>query len=165
MNDLSRDAVVRLWDDHGAALVLYAQQLCDTPEDIVQEAFLLLVRQGGVLENPVGWLYRVVRNRALNAARTSDRRARREAEIAAHADGWFEAASDDKFDAAEATVALQSLSMDQREVVVARLWGGHSFEQVSQLTGMSLSTVYRCYQRGIAALREMLGTPCRGKKN
>ena len=37
------------------------------PEDVVQEAFLLLVRQVVAPDNPVGWMYRVVRNRAINA--------------------------------------------------------------------------------------------------
>ena len=64
MDSLSREVVIRLWDEHGDALVLYARQFCETPEDVVQEAFLLLARQDTAVENPVGWMYRVVRNRA-----------------------------------------------------------------------------------------------------
>ena len=62
-----------------------------TPEDVVQEAFLLLVRQAVAPENPTGWLYRVVRNRAINAGRSQGRRARREAAVAARGEPWFEA--------------------------------------------------------------------------
>ena len=65
MGILSPEAVTRLWDQHSAALVLYARQWCDAPEDVVQEAFLLLVRQNAAPDNPGGWLYRVVRNRAI----------------------------------------------------------------------------------------------------
>ena len=36
----------RLIDAHAAPLVLYARLWCDAPEDVVQEAFLKLVRQG-----------------------------------------------------------------------------------------------------------------------
>jgi RNA polymerase sigma factor (sigma-70 family) len=157
---LRPETVVRLWDEHGPALVLYAQQLCDAPEDVVQEAFLLLVRQGRALENPVGWLYRVVRNRALNAARSRSRKSRREAVAAARHEPWFETAAGEGLDAAEASAALKQLPTDQREVIVARLWGGLSFEEVSRLQGASLSTVYRCYQRGLAALRERIGESC-----
>jgi len=83
MGNLDPETVVRLWDEHAAPLTLYARQWCEQPEDVVQEAFLLLVRQAVAPENPVGWLYRVVRNRAINAARSRDRRTRRETEAAA----------------------------------------------------------------------------------
>ncbi len=156
MDRLSRETVVRLWDEHGDALVLYARQFCDAPEDVVQEAFLRLTQQTLVLENPVGWLYRVVRNRALNAARGRQRQSRRESGAAARSEPWFDWAAEDRLDAAEATAALEGLPMNQREVIVARLWGGLSFEEIARLQGASLSTVYRCYQRGLAALRERL---------
>jgi RNA polymerase sigma factor (sigma-70 family) len=159
MGGLGRDAVVRLWDAYGAALVLYARQFCGQPEDVVQEAFLLLVRSGESPDNPIGWLYRVVRHRAINAARTRDRQVSRET-AAARSESWFNTAIDDQIDAAEATAGLKQLPLEQREVIVARLWGGLSFEEIATLCGMSLSTTYRCYQRGLAALRERLGVPC-----
>ena len=70
--------VARLIDGHAAALVLYARQWCDAPEDVVQEAFFKLVRQGRPPEDPVAWLYCVVRHGALDAAKTARRRQRRE---------------------------------------------------------------------------------------
>lgn len=164
MKLLDRHTIVRLWDEHGAALVLYAQQLCDTPEDVVQEAFLLLVRQGVAPENPVAWLYRVVRTRSFNVARTRGRVARREAAAAAQRQPWFEASVGDALDAAKAATVLQELPTDQREAIVARLWGGLSFEEIAQLQETSLSTVYRSYQRGLAALRERLGVACPKKR-
>ena len=75
----------------------------------MQEAFLLLVRQGVAPDNPVGWMYRVVRNRAINAARTRGRRRRREAATAARGEPWFERADGDRLDAAAATDALKHL--------------------------------------------------------
>ena len=57
------------------------------------------------------------------------------------------------------------LPADQREIIVARLWGGLSFEEIAQLAGESTSTVYRCYQRGLTALRERLGVSCLGTKS
>ena len=160
MAGISAEAVTRLWDEHGAALVLYAQQWCDAPEDVVQEAFLVLVRQVRAPENPVGWIYRVVRNRAMNAARARGRKARRETVVAHRGEPWFEPAPSDRLDAAEATEALGHLPLDEREVIVARLWGGLGFEQIAGLTGRSLATVYRTFQRGLAALRERLGVRC-----
>ena len=165
MSILSPQAVTRLWDEYRNALALYARQWCDGPEDVVQEAFLLLVRQGVAPENPVGWLYRVVRNRAINAARSRGRQSRRETAAAARGEPWFEPAEGERLDAVAATDALKHLPIEQREVIVARLWGGLSFEEIARLSEMSLSKVYRSYQRGLAALRERLDASCSGKKS
>jgi RNA polymerase sigma factor (sigma-70 family) len=159
MGILSPEVVTRLWDEQGAALVLYARQWCDAPEDVVQDAFLLLVRQAVAPDNPVGWLYRVVRNGAINAARSRGRRSRREAAVAARGEPWFEATTEQHLDAAAATKALQQLPIAEREAIVARLWGGLSFDEIARLSGSSIATAHRCYRRGLAALRERL-EPC-----
>ncbi len=59
----------RLLDEHGAALALYASQWTDSADDCVQEALVELARQRQAPDHIVAWLYRVVKNRALNAAR------------------------------------------------------------------------------------------------
>ena len=164
MAGISPEGISRLWAEHNAALVLYAQQWCDTPEDVVQQVFLLLVQQTTAPDNPVGWLYRVVRNRAMDASRSSRRKSHRETTVAHRGEPWFETAAGERLDAAAATEALKRLPADQRVVIVARLWGGLSFEEIAQLAGGSTRTVYRCYQRGLAALRERLGVSCRATK-
>ncbi len=164
MGNLAPEAVTRLWDEHGAALTLYARQWCDAPEDVVQETFLLLVRQSPAPENPVGWLYRVVRNRAINAARSRGRRSRRENAVAARGEPWFFSTEGDRLDAIAATEALEQLPIEQREAIVARVWGGLSFDEIAAVCGDSLSTVYRRYQAGLSALRERLGESCLAKK-
>jgi RNA polymerase sigma-70 factor (ECF subfamily) len=153
----------RLLDEHGAALVLYARQWCETPEDVVQEAFLALVRQAVLPENLVAWLYRVVRNGALSASRSSGRRSKREAAVAHAAEPWFEPREGERLDAAEATRALEHLPIEQRETIVARLWGGLSFDEIAALSGSPKSTVHRWYERGLATLRERLAV-CPEKK-
>lgn len=160
MGVISPETVTWLWDQHGPSLVLFARQWCDWPEDVVQEAFLLLVRQAVAPDNPIGWMYQVVRNRAINAGRSRRRRSQREAAVAAAAQPWFETAAGDRLDAAAATEALRQLPDHEREAIVARLWGGLSFEEIARVSGTSLSSVYRCYRRGLAALRERLGEPC-----
>ncbi|MEN6496003.1 MAG: sigma-70 family RNA polymerase sigma factor [Thermoguttaceae bacterium] len=149
----------RLLRERGPALVLYAQQWCRNPEDVVQEAFLQLVEEPAEPANVVAWLYRVVRHRALNASRSAARRTRRESAAALPGEAWFEP-SQDPLVADEASAALRQLPLEQREVIVARLWGGLSFEEVAEVTGLSLSTAYRRYQAGIEALRERLGVEC-----
>jgi RNA polymerase sigma factor (sigma-70 family) len=160
MTAVGPELLTRLLDEHGAALVLYAQQWCDMPEDVVQEALLRLVRQSKVPENVVGWMYRVVRNGALSASRSARRRGRREAAAAHRGEPWFSPSQGGRLDAETATAALKQLSIEQRETIVARLWGGLTLEQIAALTGSSTSTVHRRYQSGLAALRERLGVAC-----
>jgi RNA polymerase sigma-70 factor (ECF subfamily) len=150
----------RLVDEHAAALALYARQWSTAPEDIVQEAFLKLVAQRQPPQNPVAWLYRVVRNAALSATRSEKRRQRRETLAATRASSWFIASEGTGLDAETATVALAALPIEQREAIVAHLWGGLTFEQIADLAGTSASTAHRWYVAGLAALRERLGIPC-----
>jgi DNA-directed RNA polymerase specialized sigma24 family protein len=51
------------------------------------------------------------------------------------------------------------LPLEQREVVVARIWGGLTFEELAHLVGCSLPTAHRRYQAGLVALRERLKGP------
>src|SRR3954469_4416789 len=79
----------RLLDEHSAALVLYAQQWCGSPEDVVQEVFIRLMQQRPLPNNVSGWLYRAVRNGAISASRAAARRVRHEATAAGNREPWF----------------------------------------------------------------------------
>jgi RNA polymerase sigma-70 factor (ECF subfamily) len=159
------DVLGRLIDRHAAALELFARQWCDSAEDVVQEAFVKLSGQRRLPDNPAGWLFRVVRNGAINAATAARRRRRHEAHVASEAPAWLEsgAAADRsaQVDPEAAEAALRALPIEQREVIVAHLWGGLTFEQIAGVAGCSSSTAHRLYQSGLSALREKLGVPCR----
>jgi RNA polymerase sigma-70 factor (ECF subfamily) len=146
-------------DRYGPPLLLYARQWCDAPEDVVQEAFLKLVSLRQPPRNIVPWLYRVVRNAALDTRKAARRRQRREL-AAARSIPWFVEPEMNGLDAAAAVAALQRLPPEEREVIVARLWGGLSFEEIAEVSGCSASTAFRRYSAGLDALRRDLGVPC-----
>jgi RNA polymerase sigma factor (sigma-70 family) len=156
---MSPTDLARLIDAHAASLVLFARQWCDAPEDTVQEAFLKLVRQGRAPEDAVAWLYRVVRNGALDAAKRERRRRRRES-LAARPVRWFVEPEVDGLDAETAVAALRRLPVEQREVIVARHWGGLGFEQIAAVVGCSASTAFRRYGAGVDNLRMQMGVIC-----
>ena len=149
----------RLIDAHAAPLVLYARQWCDEPEDVVQDAFLKLGRQHRSPQDAVAWLYRVVRNGALDAAKLARRRQQRES-AAARPVRWFVEPEVDGLDAESAVAALERLVLEQREVIVARHWGGLSFEQIAEVVGCSASSAFRRYTAGVEELRKQLGVIC-----
>jgi RNA polymerase sigma-70 factor (ECF subfamily) len=157
MDGLGPELLGRLLDEHGDALTLYARGWCEAPEDVVQDALVQLMRQPRLPERVVPWLYRVVRNGAISASRAAGRRRRHEALAGRRDEIWFVLAPGERLDAVAATRALQELSEEQRETIVARLWGGLTFEDIAELTGASSSTAHRRYEAGLAALRERLG--------
>lgn len=148
------ELLARLLDEHAAALALYARQWSSSPEDIVQEALLQLMRESEAPANPVGWIYRVTRNLAISAARGHSRRARHERRAGTAQESWFESDPASKIDGATVTEMLSALPLEQREAIVLRVWGGLGFEQIAEMTSVSTSTAHRRYEAGLQTLRE-----------
>src|SRR5215468_2028397 len=104
------EALGELVDRYAAALVLYARQWCASPEDVVQTAFLKLVSIRTPPDNLLPWLYRVVRNGAIDASRAARRRHRYETAAADSAPKWFSPSYDPTgLDARAAASALAEL--------------------------------------------------------
>jgi RNA polymerase sigma-70 factor (ECF subfamily) len=137
-------------------LVLFARQFCASPEDVVQEAFVQFARQRCIPDQPVAWLYRVVRNGAVSAARGEQRRRKHEAVAAQRKVAWFVPAEAARLDAETAADALRDLPLAEREIIVAHLWGGLTFQQIGELVGHSAATAYRRYEAGLNVLRTRL---------
>ena len=157
---ITPELLTTLMDRHAAGLVLFARQWCAAPEDVVQAAFLKLARAGTPPDSLLPWLYRVVRHGAIDAGRADRRRRQHEAHAAERAPCWFTPPDDPTgLDAQAAAEALQSVPLEFREVVVAHLWGGLTFEQIAATVGGSASTAHRRYAAGIDLLRERLQVP------
>jgi RNA polymerase sigma-70 factor (ECF subfamily) len=156
--------LAELVDQYGAALVLYARQWCDCPEDVVQTALLKLVRIRTPPDNLIPWLYRVVRNGAIDASRAARRRHRYEAAAADSAPKWFAPSYDPTgLDAKAAALALAELPPETREIIVMHIWGGLTFEQIAGTLDSSAATCYRRYAAGLDVLRTKLGAETPGK--
>lgn len=154
----------KLIDMYARPLELYARQWCVEPADVVQTAFLKLMKETTEPDNITAWLYRVVRNLVVSELRAKGRREEREQVVAAANGNWFESFPEIEIDGATATDALKQLPEEQREVVVTRIWGEMSFEEIAELTGVSSSTAHRRYSDGIEVLRTKLGVECQSLK-
>jgi RNA polymerase sigma-70 factor (ECF subfamily) len=157
--------LARWFDAHGAALVLYARQWVPAAlaEDVVQEVFVRLAALSVRPDNVRAWLLVCVRNGAMDAMR---RHRRQEARIhRAVAERMFEPKAkalpfEGDLEAEEVQQALAELAMDQREVITLRIWNGATFEEISGITGMPLSTVYHRYRTGLEEMRSRWELPC-----
>ncbi|MHB8973769.1 MAG: RNA polymerase sigma factor [Pirellulaceae bacterium] len=157
---LSYEDLAEIVDAHVDALLLFARQWSDaSAADVVQESFLQLVRRvktNNPPQNVVPWLYRVIRNELITRHHDSRRARAREECVASQRLEWFEPSLDTRLDALRATEQLASLSIEQRETVVARIWGGLSFEEIANLTETSRATAHRRYLSAIETLRKSM---------
>jgi len=152
---LSADEINQLYNQHGAALLLYARGFvpdASAAEDLVHGVFLNLLRtRPKIREVPAAYLYRAVKNAALNV----ERNRAREAPMPEH-EAWFTHSGGNR----EAALALQSalaeLPIEQREAVVMRIWSGMTLEEVAEATGVPANTAASRYRYALDKLRERL---------
>lgn len=148
-----------LWREHADRLLLYATTLLSdrsAAEDAVQNVFVRLIAAGEppVFESEGAYLFRAVRNEALNAIRS-----RRP--VAHGKRPLFDDEPEKRALLAEfgqrVEVALLRLDPEHREAVVLKLWGDLSFPEAAELLGVTPKTLEHRYYRGLAALKELLG--------
>lgn len=152
----------RLWRRHADRLLLYAASVLSdraAAEDTLQNVFVRLIAapEPPDLESEAAYLFRAVRNEALNALRARQASARRPAPL-------FEVYADDPRRAAELAdtgrkveAVLAKLPLDEREAVLLKVWGDLSFPEAAAVSGLSEKAFEHRYYRGLAALKEELG--------
>lgn len=150
------EVIERVVRDHSARLVLYAHQWTNDPDDIVQEAFSRLAASKTFPDDCVAWLYRVVRNLAINAGLKERRRHSRETNWAKDRSKWFEDDVPSPLDPTLVIEVMKHLSEEIREIVVLRVWCDKTFEEIARITNSSASTAYRRYCDGLKILKQQL---------
>ena len=171
MEDDPNDDSWKTWFQlYGPKLRLCARQWTRSfadAEDVVQEAFVRFWRhQRGLPGNPMALLVTSVRRAALDLGRRETRRAAREE----RADGGLEdceprfsaiAEGDERREAIEA--ALARLPIEQREVLVLKIWGELTFEQIAAQLDIPPNTAASRYRYALSALRrELTSADCHG---
>ena len=98
-----------------------------------------------------------IRRAACDLARRDDRRLRREESVA---DGGgaalFEKLEENDERRLAIEAALRELPAEQREVLVLKIWGGRTFEQIGVQLGLSPHTAASRYRYALEALRKRI---------
>jgi RNA polymerase sigma-70 factor (ECF subfamily) len=167
MSTSDLDWLTQVVVERAAGLRLFAQQWVDgaTAEDVVQEALVALLAERPAPRNPIAWMYRAVRNAAFDHHRASTRRRRREQVVAEARGDCFESRPGAALDARAAEAAVQSLSSENRQLVVMRIWGELAFAEIASVMELSVSTVHDRYKKALGELRSVLEKPCPTKTN
>jgi RNA polymerase sigma-70 factor (ECF subfamily) len=148
-----RNEVRRLYEQHGRALLAYACAFVHDPseaEDVLHQVFLQLLRDGSTEILSPGYLFRAVRNRVLNQIRDRAREVAWDGEAQ-----WLESPSGSTETALALQSALRALPEEQREVIVLRMWGQMTFEEVAGVVGVSPNTAASRYRYGLEKLTEV----------
>ncbi|MFO0953910.1 MAG: sigma-70 family RNA polymerase sigma factor [Isosphaeraceae bacterium] len=155
------------WFDRLApALLLFARQWTDSladAEDVVQDVFVKFWKstRGTPAEvaDPRAYLFSAVKRATLDLRRGNARRERRERSAVdqrrpepslfateAERDEWRVLVES----------ALAGLPEPQREVLVLKIWGGLTFPQIAEVTGVSANTAASRYRYALESLRRRL---------
>jgi len=159
MPDAHADQDWRAWfTEHGARLRLIARQWtrCEADaDDVLQEAFVRFWKhQRHLPGNPNALVVTSLRRAALDLLRRGDRRAAREKVVGDDMDTvtWFESEADPRL--AALADSLKLLPAEQREVVVLKVWGDLTFEEIGEQLSISPNTAASRWRYAMEALRK-----------
>lgn len=149
--------VVRRYE---APLIQYAARITGCRErarDAVQETFLRLGKHGPLEGDPAKWLFTVCRTRALDICRKENRMTYLD-QPAAEAEPSADPGPADQLVRKEATgfllQILEKLPPRQQEVIQLKFQNGLSYQEISEITRLSVGNVGFLIHRGLKALRE-----------
>ena len=152
------DWLSTVYQQHRRGLFLTAWTVLrrsDLAEDAVHSAFVKLVKLTAPPDNPKLYVFRAVRNSAIDLAKTRSRR--REEPLP---DGWDspcdEAIAKDPEPLRSLAERLNSLDVPSREVIELHLHAALTFQEISQMLAEPVPTVASRYRRALEKLGKEL---------
>lgn len=141
----NKPSIRDIFDSEESALLRFAYGICgqrETAEDIVQEAFLRLHEHWDEVQNPLAWLYRSIRNLALNHIRDH----RKESPMQEGEEWQSESPmASEVLGKMEAVGVLRMLMADMhdedRNIIDLKYQRQMSYEDISKRTGLTVSNV------------------------
>ena len=152
---------LRIFLDHRGDLIDYAAPIVGCPssaEDVVQEAYFRFVPPPGPgtnLRSPVSYLFRIVRNIALDTTRRRASEQRRNELVKVVSDPNAHSPSPEEQSVSRETLdlvtsALKDVPDDARTAFLMKRMDGASFEEIGERLGVSRATAHRLAQRALA---------------
>jgi RNA polymerase sigma-70 factor, ECF subfamily len=143
--------------DNGPRFLLFARQQTRTDsdaEDILQDALVESWQRAGRMPDDA-LVFATIRRRAIDLARSADRRAVRE-ENSGPSEPWFAPDVEQRETQRLMEEAVKQITPIYRDVVVLKMWGGLTFQQIADTLGVPMNTAASRYRYAIEELRETL---------
>ncbi len=146
-------------DHHVPKLLLFARQQsrCEADaQDVVQEAIVeSWQRQADNAPPPISLVFATIRRRAIDLARSQERRARREMAAQSSPECWFDHTAEDRERGRMIQAALCQLPAMYREVITLKIWGELTFAELAKVLGIPVNTAASRYRYGLGELRKL----------
>ena len=145
---------------HAPRFLLFArhQARCEADaQDLVQEAVVeSWGRQPDGLPPPAALVFTTIRRRAVDLARSDDRRVGREGRTAREAPAfWFDSGAEDRERDRLIQEAMSKMPDLYRDVVTLKVWGELTFAEIAQTLEIPANTAASRYRYGLAELRKL----------
>lgn len=155
----NRDAFAALYEEMSRPMYTVACRILHNrsdAEDVVQDVFLKMLKTDdfAAVGNIRAYILQMVRNEALMLLRKRSKEDLVE-EVSAEQDAAWQGVSV-REDVAAITSAIERLKDDERDIFTFHVNGELGFEEIAGIMNMSLSAVYRRYQKALKKLRKML---------
>jgi len=150
--------------DYESSLIGYANTILHDPDrarDVVQETFIKLCQQdlSQIRHSVKTWLFTVCRNRALDILRKENRVQPLQDYQWDHLEGTGqqpdEAAESQERDA-QIRHTLGRLSENQREVILLKFQQGLTYQEITEITGLTSGNIGFLIHTGLKRLRDLL---------
>lgn len=163
-----RDALRSIFDAEGGRLVAIAQRIVrrrDLAEEVVQEAFIQIWTRASQYTpergSARGWIHAIVRNRALNLIRSTNREDLVEPEtLTALSDIHQMSPSDQAWSELDAQSRLRNclsaLDEDKRRSILMAYISGYTHGEIAGRLRVPLGTAKAWVRRGLIMLRECM---------
>ena len=158
-DDSAFDALV---EHHQTKLLRYAarQTGClDLAQDVVQDTFVRLLKEAPRLEGVPQldfWLLRVCRNLCTDAARKETRMHQRHLSVAVPDLVVESSELEQQETCSRVRTAFDGLPEAERELLVLKVYQGHSYREMARITGLTLHKVSSLVHRGLNRLSRQL---------
>ena len=142
----------------GPRFFLYARQQtrsASDAEDVLQDALVESWKRSDGMP-PDALVFATIRRRAIDLARSSDRRGVREVEAGTPDTDWFSPDVEERETQRLLEDAVKALQPNYREVVTMKIWGGLTFQEIAEATGVPLNTAASRYRYALGELRDIL---------
>ncbi len=146
-------------DRHAPAALLFARQITGSladAEDSVQEGFMRFWKHRHGAREPVALLYAGVRSAALDLKRSAARRRVRDEKAALQSPMLTALDSDAAARRDSLERALAELPLEQREVVILKIWSELTFAQIADALQISANTAASRYRYALEKLSTLL---------
>ena len=159
-NEPTKTTAWQRWlSSHGPGFLLFARQQSRSEadaQDLVQEAVVeCWQRDSADAPPPPALVFATIRRRAIDLARSRERRERRELSVDPPTECWFDTSPEDRERSRLIQNAMNQLPDIHREVITLKVWGGLTFAEIAEALGIPANTAASRYRYGLEELRKL----------